>query len=304
MSVSKQMLESVLHKLIYGTATALGIGFVLVNIAIATLLGYFLSEFTISSVQIVIEMCGIILFLLASISMVTVGILIVVGGLKYYRGDKLKGVIFLGTQLASFYLLCLGTGSALLLPQINLHVALLIVSPILVMIGTASSALHPSHFKLIGSILGIVGAALLAFVILNLQIFTLVFVDWNVLFSGPFMSMTILEAAALILGSVAVSVHSILAKYRKSPVNYVFFPIATLVYGTGLFIGPLIHALSLWDLIWKAPWLPPLHGTPAWVINITIFWSAGLIILAAAGTLLIISSYIGFHFAVTAPPKK
>jgi len=304
LSVSKLTFESAFRKLIYGTMTALGMGYILVNIAITILLGYFLSEFTISSVQVVIEMCGIILFLLASITMVTVGILLMIGGFKYYRGSKLEGVIFLGTQLASFYLLCLGTGSALLLPQVSLHVALLIIGPILVMIGTAFYALRPFHSKLISSILGIVGGALLAFVVLSLQIFSFVFVEWNVSFTGPFMSMTIMEAAALILGSVAVSAHSILAKYRKSPAKYVFFPIATLVYGTGLFIGPLIHALSLWDLIWKASWLPPLHGAPTWVINTTIFWSAGFIILAATGILLIMSSYMGFHFAISTSEEK
>jgi len=304
LSVSEQMLESALRKLIFATMTALGIGYILVNIATTILLGYFLSEFTISSVQIVIEMCGMILFLLASIAMVTLGILFIIGGLQYYRGDKPKGVIFLGTQLASFYLLCLGTGSALLLPQINVYVALLIIGPIFIMIGTAFHVLRPFHFQLISSILGIVGGALLAFVILDLQIFVSVFGEWNVPFSGPFMSMTILEAAALILGSVAVSVHSILGKYRKSPVKYVFFPIATLVYGTGVFIGSLIHSLGLLDLIWKAPWLPPLYGVPAWVINTTIFWAAGLIFLSAAGIMLVISSYMGFHFATSVSKEE
>lgn len=300
MSVPRRVVESALRKLIFGTTTVLGVGYVLVNAAIIGILSYFLSQFTISSTEIAIEMGGVTLFLLASIAMVMLGTLTIVGGFHYYKGYNPKGAIFLGIMLASFYLLCLGTGSALLLPQISLHAMLLIVSPILVMVATPFLMLSSFSSRLIGSILGIVGGILLASVILNLQILTPVFVEWDVPFLGPFMSMTIVEATTLILGSVAAIIYSVLAEYREGPVKYVLFPIATLVYGIGVFIGPLILASSLWDLIWKTPRLPPLHDVPAWVVNATILWSAGLIALAVAGVLLTLSSYMGFYFAVSA----
>ena len=298
------MLESALRKLIFGTTTVLGIGYVLVNIAMLIMLSYFLSQITISSTQIAVEIGGVTLFLLASIAMVMLGILTIVGGFRYYKGNNPKGIIFLGAILASFYLLCLGIGSTLLLPQISLHAVLLIIGPILVMAATPFLMLRPFLSKLIGSILGILGGTLLASVILNLQILTPIFVGWNIPFPGPFMSVTIVEATTLILGSIAVVVYSIIAEYKEGSVKYILFPITTLVYGIGVFIGPLILASSLWNLIWKAPRLPPLHDVPGWVVNATILWSAGLIILAVAGVLLTSSSYMGFYLAVSASEEK
>jgi len=297
------VLESALRKLIFGTTTVLGIGYVLVNIAMLIILSYFLSQMTISSTQIVIEMGRITLYLLASIVMVMLGILILVGGFRYYKGYNPKGTILLGTLLASFYLLCLDL-AALLLPQINLHVVLLIIGPIIVMVATPCLALRPFLSKLIGSILGTVGAILLAFIILNLQILPPVFARWNIPFLGPFMSPPIVGATAVILGCVAVILYSFVAEYKGGSVKYIVFPIATLVYGIGVFIGPLILAFSLWDLIRKAPWLPPLHNVPGWVVNTTILWSAGFIILAVAGCLLTLSSYMGFYLAVSASEGK
>lgn len=281
------MLESALRKLIFGTTTVLGIGYVLVNIAMFIMLRYSLSQMSDISP---------LLFLSAFTVMVMLGILTIVGGYQCYKGYNPKGVIFLDTLFASLYLLCLGVGSALLLPQISLHVVLLIIGPILVMVATTFLVLRPFPSKFIGLILGILGATLLASVLLNLQILTPVFVEWNVPFPGPFMSMTTVEAAALILGSVAVVAYSILAEYREGPIKYVFIPIATLVYGIGVFIGPLILASSLWD--------SPLHDAPAWVVNATTLWSAGLIILTVAGVLLTLSSYMGFYYAVSAPEEE
>lgn len=301
MSVSLRVLKSALRALVLGTLTVLGVGYAVVNVAVIVLLIYYLSLFTISSVQVVIEMSGIILFLLASATMMTVGVLLVVGGLRYYRGISPRGLMFLGTLLGSFYLLCLGTGSVLLLlPEMNMYVVLLIVGSIFVMVGTAVYVPRSFSSRFVGSILGIIGGLLLTLVALHLEVFKFVFVQWNVPFPGPFMSMKTLEAAALILGSIAVLVYSVLAEHRKGPVKYVFLPITTLVYGIGVFIGPLILAFSLWDHIWKAPWLPPLHGAPRWVISTTMLWSAGLFILAFGGILLIASSYMGFHLVVSA----
>jgi hypothetical protein len=70
-----------------------------------------------------------------------------------------------------------------------------------------------------------------------------------------------------------------------------------LIYGIGVFIGPLILSFSFLDIVWKAPWLGPLYGLPSWVVDTTIFWSASLVLLEIGGILLILSSCLGFVFA-------
>ena len=134
--------------------------------------------------------------------------------------------------------------------------------------------------------------------IYNSKILELVF-DWNVPFPGPFMSIVILEGFALILGSVTALVHSV-ARSREKPVTYVFLSIVALIYGIGVFIGPLILSFSFLNLVWKAPWGElALQGQPRWVVNTVIFWVASLGMLEIGGILLILSSCFGFIFAVT-----
>jgi hypothetical protein len=281
-----------LRKIFLTTATVLGCGFVLVNIAVILLLGYFISQLSMSSLTEIAMMCGIILFILASITMMILGIFIIIGGLYSYRWGPPEGIISLGVLTGSFYLLCLGIGSALL--QMNLGVVFLILSSIFFMLGTAAYTSHSLDFKLIGSILGIVGGIFLAIVVFTQQIFRPVFVGWDVPFPGPFMSLNILEGIVMIIGPVAVLANLILTARKEKPTSYVFFPVVTMMYGIGMFIGPLLLAFNLWDQLWKAPWLPPLHGVPSWVFGATIFWSVSLIILAIGGIFLVISSALEF----------
>jgi len=290
------MRELNLRKLFLATTTLLGSGFVLVNISIALLLGYFISQLTMSSLTQVVMMCGTILFLLASIIMIILGVFIIIGGLYSYRWGPPEGIIFLGVLLGSFYLLCLGIGSALI--QMSLGVVFLILSAVFFMLGTAAYTSTSPDFKLTGSIMGITGGILLATAVLNHQIFEPVFAGWDVPFTGPFMSINILEGIVMILGPVAILANLILSRRKEESASQVFFPVVTVIYGIGMFVGSLILAFSLWDLLWKSPWFPPLYGVPNWVFGATIFWSVSLIILAIGGIFLTVSSCLKFAFIV------
>lgn len=279
------------------TTTVLGLGYILPNIAIVIILSYILSQTSISSLQMITQMSGIILFLMASIVMIVIGATLIVGGMRYNkRKQSPRGIIFIGVLFASFYLLCLGVGSALLLSEINLNVGLLIVGPIFIMVSAAVYMVPSLASRLIGHTLGIIGGFLLAIVTFNFQILE-VATGWDVPFPGPFMSLTVMEGIAMILGAIAVAVYSSFAGRNEKPVAYVLLSIVGLIYGIGVFIGPLILSFSFLDIVWKAPWLGPLYGLPSWVVDTTIFWSASLILLEIGGILLILSSCLGFVFA-------
>jgi len=278
-------------------AGVLGIGYILPNVATILILWYVFSQYTMSSVAVITHMCGIILFIVASIILMVVGIFIIIGGIQFYRRSIPSGVLFIGTLLTSFYLLCLGVASTLIVPQLNIDVVMLLISPVLIMVGAATYMAPSRTFKLIGSALGIVGGTLLAFVIFDFKALGLILNRWNIPFLGPFMSKSILEGAAVILGALAVFIHSMLSGRKEEPVSHVFLSIVALVYGIGVFIGPLNLSFTFWDLIWKAPWMPPLHGVPGWVLVTTVFWSASLIVLAIGGIILMVSSCLGFMFA-------
>lgn len=282
-----------LRKLFLATTTLIGSGLVLVNAAVAILLVYFISQLTISSLTQVMNICATILFLLASITMIILGFFIIMGGLYSYSwGPPPEGITSLGVLAGAFYLLCLGIGSAL--PEMNIGGLLLILSAVLFMLGTAAYSSYSLDFKLIGSIMGIIGGILLAPAVFNLKIFEQVFVGWDIAFTGPFMSMNILEGIAVILGPIAVLGNLILTTRKHGSVSHVFFPIATLIYGIGVFTGSLTLAFSLWNQLWKSPWSPPLHGAPNWVFGTTIYWSVSLIILALGGILLVMTSSLTF----------
>ena len=278
------------------TTTVLGLGYILPNIAIVIILSYILSQTSISSLQMITQISGIILFLMASIVMIVIGGALIFGGIRYNKRKQSRGIIFIGVLFASFYLLCLGVGSALLLSEINLNVGLLIVGPIFVMVSAAVYMVPSLTSRLIGHTLGIIGGFFLAIVTFNFQIFE-VATGWDVPFPGPFMSLTVMEGIAMILGTIAVAVYSSFAGRNEKPVAYVLLSIVGLIYGIGVFIGPLILSFSFLDIVWKAPWLGPLYGLPSWVVDTTIFWSASLILLEIGGILLILSSCLGFVFA-------
>jgi len=290
-------IEWTLHRFVPLTTIILGIGYILPHIAVVIILSYILSQTTISSLYMITQISGIILFLMASIVMIVIGTALIVGGISYKkRKSAPKEKIFLGVLFASFYLLCLGVGSALLLSEINLNVGLLIVGPIFIMISAAIYMVPSLASRLIGHALGIVGGFLLAIATFNFQTLG-VAVGWNLQFPGPFMSMTVMEGIAMILGSIAVAIYSTFAGRNEKPVAYVMLSMVGLIYGVGVFIGSLILSFSFLDILWKAPWVGPLYGLPSWVVDTTVFWSASLILSEIGGLLLILSSCLGFTFA-------
>jgi len=290
------VIESALRKLVLAAATLLGVGYVVVNVPIIILLGHRFSLVPIASMENIGVLGGITLFLMASILLMILGCFLIIGGLQYYRGSSPQGVIFLGSLLASFYLLCLGAGSMLMASQMTASIILFVISPVFVMGAAAIYMGRSIPFKLAGSALGVIGGVLLAFAIFHGQTLELVF-DWDVPFPGPFMSIAAMEAVAVILGPITAFVYSILAERREEPVAHSFLSIVALVFGTGTFIGSQILAFSFLDLLWKAPWVGPFHGAPQWIFATMAFWSASLFLLMIGGIVLIVCSCIGFIFA-------
>ena len=296
MGVSGMGVEAVLRKLVLAAATLLGVGYIVVDVPIVVLLGYRFSQVPMDSVQHIGELAGITLFFMASVLLIILGCFFIIGGLQFYRGGAHQGVIFLGSLLASFYLLCLGLGSLLMVSQLNVSVMLLVISPVLVMVAAAIYMGHSVSFKLIGSVLGITGGILLAVAIFNQQILEPVF-GWGVPFPGPFMSLTAMEAIVVILGPVAAFMYSILAERKEEPVAHAFLSIVGLVYGIGMFIGSQVLAFNFLDLLWKAPYEGQVfYGLPQWFFATVAFWSASLFLLMIGGILLIASSCMGFIF--------
>jgi len=296
-SLEKMDIKGIINKFVALTTTVLGIGYILPNIAIVIILSYILSQTTLSSLRMITQISGIILFLMASIVMMIVGTTLIIGGTRYNKRKLApKETIFHGVLYSSFYLLCLGVGSALLLSEINLYVGLLIVCPIFIMMSAAIYMVPSLSSRLVAHALGIVGGFLLAIVTFNFQAFG-VATGWSLPFPGPFMSLAVMEGIAVILGSMTVAIYSTFAGRSEKPVAYVLLSIAGLVYGIGVFIGSLILSFSFLDIVWKAPWLGPLHELPSWVVGTTVFWSASLILLEIGGILLILSSCLGFTFA-------
>jgi len=291
------MLESALRKMVSVAVIFIGLGYVLPSLATIVILNYFVSQYPIESLGNVYMISGIILFIIAFILLMTVGVIIVIGGLQYFVGKVPREAMFLGILLSSFYLLCLGIGSSLIQGHLSLPLWMMIAGPVLAMASTAVYVAPSPRFKVAGSLIGIAGGVLLTIAIYNSKILELVF-DWNVPFPGPFMSIAVLEGFALILGSVAALINSI-ARSREKPVTYIFLSIVALVYGIGVFIGPLILSFSFLNLVWKAHWELALHGQPYWVVNTVIFWVASLAMLEIGGILLILCSCVGFIFATT-----
>jgi hypothetical protein len=234
---------------------------------------------------------------MASILLMILGCFFIIGGLQFYRGGAHQGVVFLGSLLASFYLLCLGLGSLLMVSQLNLGVMLLIVSPVLVMGAAAMYMGHLTPFKLIGSVLGITGGTCLAFAIFSHRILDPVF-EWGVPFPGPFMSIAATEAIVVILGPITAFIYTILAGRREEPVAHAFLSMIALVYGIGMFIGSQVLAFSFLDLLWKAPYEGEiLYDLPRWFFGMVAFWNASLFLLMIGGLIVIASSCLGFIFA-------
>ncbi len=288
--------EGALRKSVLAAATLLGVGYIVVNIPITIFLGYQFYQIPIDSTQHIGELAGITLFFLASILLIILGCFFIIGGLQFFRGGAHQGVVFLGTLLAAFSLLCFGLGSMLIDSQLNPSVVLFIIGPVLVMGAAAIYMGQPVPFKLIGSVLGIIGGILLAVAIFNHQIFDLVF-EWGVPFPGSFMSIPALEAITVILSPVTAFVYSILTGRREETVAHAFLSMIALIYGIGVFIGSQVLSFSFLDLLWKAQYEGQiLFDLPQWFVGTVAFWSASLFLLMTAGIMLIVSSCMGFIF--------
>jgi hypothetical protein len=289
------MLESVLRKMVSVAAVFIGLGYVLPSIATVIMLNYFSSQYPIELAENIYWVSGIIIFIIASILLIAVGVFVVFGGLQYFIGTFSQKIVFVGIMLSSFYLLCLGTGSALILQEVNLLTLLLVTTAILVVASATVSMVPSFRLKFVACFLGIVSGICLTTATLNSPILDLVF-NWNVPFPGPFMSMAILEGLTIILASITALVYSISGNGEK-PIIHVFLSMVALIYGIGVFIGSLVLSLNFLNLVWKAPWELALYGQPDWVLSTVIFWAASLGMLAIGGIVLIFCACMGFIVA-------
>jgi hypothetical protein len=278
----------------------IGLGYVLSSIATIIMLNYSSSQYPIESVENIYWFSGIIVFIIASILLITVGVFVVFGGLKYLAGVVSQKIVFVGIMLSSFYLLCLGIGSALVLQEVNLLTLLLVATAILV-VASATVYMIPSfRLKFVACFLGIVSGISLTTATLNTATLNNPVLDLalklDVPFPGPFMSIAILEGLTIILASITALIYSLLGNGEK-PMIPVFLSMVSLIYGIGAFVGSLVLSLNFLNLVWKAPWELALYGKPDWVLSTVIFWAASLGMLTIGGILLILAACIGFVLA-------
>lgn len=289
-------IETFLRKIVLAALTMLGIGYILVNASQALLIGQSLSNIPIESQANINAIAGRVLLLMASLISASLGGLFIFGAVKFYEHEQTQGIILLGVLMGSFYLLCLSTGSAILISETNFTAVTFIVAPILVAISAATYSSSNLRVRSVGSILGIAGSVILAYTIFNFRFLDLVFA-WGIPFSGPFMSLTTLESVVVVLASIAACVNSFSnERFDERPLAHVFTLLVAVVYGLGAFIGALVLSLSFWNLIWKSPWMGPLHGISEWILSMIVFWSASLVLLDIGGLLLTVGACLGFVY--------
>ncbi len=287
-------LEQLFRKTSLAAMTMLGIGQILVNAPVAILIGYSVSTIPIASQADVEAIAGRILFLIASSISIALGLLIIFGAVQFYERSRVRGLTFLGISLGSFYLLCLGTGSTLLLSETNAAALALTMAPLVAVTGAALYTSSSSRLRLAGSIVGILGGVAMAYSILNLRVLDLVF-GWDIPFTGPLLALPILEGVAVVMAPIAATAYTVSSMTgNERPVQQVFPLLVALVYGLGAFIGSLVLSMSFWNWIWKSAWIGPFHGLPEWFINMIVFWSASLVLIDIGGILLVAVACLGF----------
>jgi len=287
-------LELLFRKMALAAATMIGIGYVLVNAPVAMLLGDSILRIPIASQANVMAIAGRVLFLMALTISAVLGVLLIFGAVQFYEHGDVKSVAFLGGVLAAVYLLCLGVGSSLLLPESSPAALALVVASVFVVASVALYISSSQRWRLVGSVVGVVGGIILAYSISNLRVLDLVF-EWNIPFTGPFLSLTLLESAVVILAPVAAMVHAVFSYNREErPIPYAFTLSVALVYGLGAFIGSIVLSMSFWSLIWQSPWVGPFYGLSDWVANMIVFWSASLVLMDIGGMLLTAVAGLGF----------
>ncbi len=286
--------ELLLKKITLAALTMLGIGYILTNVPIGLLTVNSISNIPIASQEAVNAISGRLLFLMSSMISALLGGLFIYGAVQFYERGETRRMALLGVLMASFQLLCLGVGSTLLLPKINLPALMLTFGSVIIAASAITYLIPDKNHQLIGASLGVVGGGTLAYAIFNLRIYDLIFA-WNIPFTGPFMSLVILESLVVILAPVVALVHAALKKQpRERLLPYSLVLLIALVYGVGAFIGALVLSMNFWNLIWKAPWLGPLHGMSDSILTTVVFWSASLVLLDIGGILLIIAACLGF----------
>ena len=287
-------LELLFRKMALAAATMIGIGYVLVNAPVAMLIADSILRIPVASQANVMAIAGRALFLMALTISAFLGVLLIFGAVQFYERGKVRGVAFLGGVLGAIYLLCLGVGSSLLLPEPSPAALALAIAPMFVVASVALYISSSQRWKLVGSATGIVGGIILAYSISNLRVLDLVFA-WSIPFTGPFLSLTLLESAVVILAPVAAMVHAVFSYNREErPIPYAFTLLVALAYGLGAFIGSIVLSMSFWNLIWQSPWVGSFHGLSDWAANMIVFWSASLVLMDIGGILLTAVACLGF----------
>jgi hypothetical protein len=287
-------LELIFRKMALAAMTLMGIGHVLVNAPVVVLIGDSVLRIPIASQTNVMLIVGRALFLMALTISAFLGVLLIFGAVQFYERGKVKGVAFLGVVLGAFYLLCLGVGSTLLLPEPNPAALALVIAPMFVVAGAVLYISSSRHWRLFGSAAGIVGGVILAYSISNLRALDLVF-TLGVPFTGPFLSLVLLESAVVILAPIAAMAHAIFSyNGEERLIPHAFTLLVALVYGLGTFIGSIILSMSFWNSIWQSPWTGPFRSLSDWAANMIVFWSASLVLMDIGGILLTAVACLGF----------
>jgi len=288
------MSDSIVSKIVLVSIVMLGVGFVASNIATVVLTGYELSETVISSSENAIKFSGLTLFLIAFLVMLIIGVFIIIGGTQYNIDETPpRRIVWFGIQITSVYLLCLGIGS-LFLSEMQQGLVLLTGS-VLIMIGIGVYITGSQIPKTIGSGIWAAGGILLAYSNFQLSPLELIF-NWDVPFTGLFLSMPTTEAIAILIVSLGMVVHTFCSEILEleSHLNKPILCAVGIIFGLGVFAGSLQFCLNILNHIWKAPWLPPFYGLPDWVMNTLVYWAASTVVLEIGAILLIVASCLGF----------
>jgi hypothetical protein len=289
-------LELLVRKISLAAITMIGLCYILTNAPVAILVGNSILSIPIDSQLNISAIAGRMLFVMASSIAVALGLLLIFGAVQFYERGRVKGVAFLGVSLGSFYLLCLGASSLLLLSEINLAALTLTVSPLFVVAAATLYISSSPRAKLLGSVVGVLGGVILAYSIVNINVLALIF-EWDIPFAGPFMSWPVLEGAAVVLAPIAATTHMVFS-YAKDEMHIpnVFTLLVGFVYGLGALIGAIVLSLNFWNWIWKSPWTGPFHSLPEWFMNMIVFWSASLVLMDIGGILMMSAALIGFIY--------
>jgi hypothetical protein len=172
----------------------------------------------------------------------------------------------------------------------------LLVGSVLIMIGTGVYISGSQIPKTIGSCIWGAGGILLAYSNFQLSPLELIFNNWDVPFTGLFLSMPTTEAIAILIVSLGMVVHTFCSEILEleSHLNKPILSAVGIIFGVGVFAGSLQFCLNILNHVWKAEWEGPFFGLPDWIINTLVYWAASTIVLDIGAILLIVASCLGF----------